>query len=94
MMNVVAADDGKFDEFMVALRKTLDDPGRRAIVASQRTQTRQCTYWTRNRRKMVHNDLVPQPVNHAGSGAVTPWMAVPSSRNPLAAMVGGGQLAG
>ena len=41
---------------------------------------------------MVHNDLVLGPVNTPVRCRDT-MMAVPSSRTPLVAMVGGGQLA-
>lgn len=38
-----AADDGKFDQLMVALRIGLDHPGRRAMVASAKDTTSECT---------------------------------------------------
>lgn len=77
---------------MMTLRKGLNHPGKARDCGIGKGHNKSVYGLTRNRRKMIHNDLVLQPPNTPVMGHDT-MMAVPSSRTPQVAMVGGGQLA-
>jgi len=64
MMHVVPPDDGEFDEFMVALRNGWRNPGRQARFVHRQAK-RQCRMDAKSTQNGT-NDLVPQPVKHAG----------------------------
>ena len=91
-----AADDGEFDQFVMALRIGLDDPGQARDCGIGEGHNTPVYGRTRKRRKMLHNDCGVTAGQHA-AGRRDTMMAVPSTRPPkaapLVAMVGGGQLA-
>ena len=77
-----AADDGEFDEFVMALREGLNDPGQARNRGFGEGHNTSVYGWTQNRRKMLHNDLASRPVNTPSAEHVRhdTMMAVPSSR--------------